>query len=107
MKYSTQSPGYVCSLALCLCRTNGVSESTQKREGNVALIGTNEGEKDIRNKCKARMQSKDDITVTQGTRSQRCKVLRALLSTIEHDTNNKASAATVAARKESSREAAQ
>lgn len=82
MKYSTQSPGYVCSLALCLCRTNGVSESTQKREGNVALIGTNEGEKDIRNKCKARMQSKDDITVTQGNT---LATLQSIAGIIKHD----------------------
>ena len=45
---------------------NGASESTQKRERNAALITMNEGEKDIRSKCKVRMQSKDDITVTQG-----------------------------------------
>jgi hypothetical protein len=61
-----QSQDCVCSLALRLSQTNGANESMQKQEGNAALIATNEGEKDIRNKCKARMQSKDEITVTQG-----------------------------------------
>ena len=82
LKYSTQNPDYVCSLALCLRRTSGASESTQKQEGNAALIGTNEGEKDIRNKCKVRMQSKDEITVTQGNT---LATLQSIAGIIKHD----------------------
>jgi hypothetical protein len=82
LKYLMQSQDCVCSLALCLRRTSGVKESMQKREGNAALIGMNGGEKDIRSKCKARMQSKDDITVTQGNT---LATLQSIAGIIKHD----------------------
>jgi hypothetical protein len=46
------------------------------------LILMNEGEKDIRNKCKVRMQSKDDITVTQGNA---LATLQSIAGIIKHD----------------------